>query len=113
MEEEKRQREAEIKRQEEEQKRLEEEERLKKEELQRLEEEAERAIKEREREEAMLRNEAEDAFAIIGDLDSALKAFQVYYIYHVHNYCMLLTVRPGFHTAWDSSTFQEASQAYS
>ena len=49
-----------------------------KEELERLQAEAELAAKNREEEESKLKREAEDAFAIIGDLDSALKAFQVY-----------------------------------
>ena len=56
---------------------MEEEEKKKKEELERLQAEAELAAKQREEEESKLKREAEDAFAIIGDLDSALKAFQV------------------------------------
>ncbi len=38
--------------------------------------EADLAAKQRDNEESRLKKEAEDAFAIIGDLDSALKAFQ-------------------------------------
>lgn len=70
----------------EEQRRLEEEERLRREELQRLQEEAEQDARRREEEEARMRSEAEDAFAIIGDLDSALKAFQVGEAGHTHQY---------------------------
>ena len=41
--------------------------------MQRLQEELEKTTKAQGEEEARLRREAEDAFAIIGDLDSALK----------------------------------------
>lgn len=56
---------------------MQEEERKKQEELAQLQLEAERAARERAEEEMRLTKEAEDAFAIIGDLDFALKAFQV------------------------------------
>ena len=42
-------------------------------EMQKLEEELAKATRAQEEEEARLKREAEDAFAIIGDLDSALK----------------------------------------
>ena len=41
--------------------------------MQKLQDELERDAKAKEEEEARLKREAEDAFAIIGDLDSALK----------------------------------------
>lgn len=49
--------------------------------MERLQNEAELAAKQREEEESKLKKDAEDAFAIIGDLDSALKAFQVHVQY--------------------------------
>ena len=52
---------------------LEEEERRKMLEMQKVQEELEKAMRVQEEEEARLKREAEDAFAIIGDLDSALK----------------------------------------
>lgn len=42
-------------------------------EMQKVQEELEKAMRVQEEEEARLKREAEDAFAIIGDLDSALK----------------------------------------
>lgn len=45
--------------------------------MEKLQAEAERAAREIEDEEMRMRQEAEDAYAIIGDLDFALKAFQV------------------------------------
>lgn len=44
-------------------------------EMQQLQDEIEKATREKEEEEARLKREAEDAFAIIGDLDSALKVW--------------------------------------
>ena len=73
QEEERKRAEEEKRRQEEELRQLEEEEKRKLAEMQKLQEELERDAKAKEEEEARLKREAEDAFAIIGDLDSALK----------------------------------------
>lgn len=77
QEDERRRLEEERRREEEELQRLQKEEEKKRAELAQLQEEAEREAKRREEEELRMQREAEDAYAIIGDLDFALKAFQV------------------------------------
>ena len=60
--------------------------------MERLQEELEKATRAQEEEEARLKREAEDAFAIIGDLDSALKVSMVYNMrsgFSCENHCML------------------------